>query len=322
MHSLLRQAGLNAVSDHKRNTGPMQQAQRCGARTRAGVTCQSPAIRGAARCRMPGGKRSGAPEGNHNAGVTVSYTKEVWAREAKVRGPGSAASRSNRRLARQDPTSVTAKLTPPKKGPKMRDKYFAGQSARITEICRLNRDDMWLIIGHASCPVDRISLARECRKRMAQPAWMLSRYGPRRIRAANEELGASVQFTLRTIDWLLRPRDGGSEAERPVELEAATLLAEVIALIVDAEALKIPHLQELNRALMQSASRTFNLCRVSQGANPAFSKLDKDSLIEIESNAIGLGIVLDHVQSAIPHKIAKLRRPRRHSAGAPYSQLA
>ena len=42
-------------------------APRCGARTRAGGACLSPAIRGRRRCRMHGGKGSGAPRGNRNA---------------------------------------------------------------------------------------------------------------------------------------------------------------------------------------------------------------------------------------------------------------
>lgn len=41
-------------------------APRCGARTRSGAPCRSPAIVGKARCRMHGGKGSGAPRGNRN----------------------------------------------------------------------------------------------------------------------------------------------------------------------------------------------------------------------------------------------------------------
>jgi glucans biosynthesis protein len=51
---------------------PMQperlaQAPRCHARTRSGMPCRSPAVKGKARCRMHGGKGSGAPRGNRNA---------------------------------------------------------------------------------------------------------------------------------------------------------------------------------------------------------------------------------------------------------------
>ena len=40
-------------------------APRCGARTRAGGPCRSPAVGGSERCRMHGG-RAGAPLGNRN----------------------------------------------------------------------------------------------------------------------------------------------------------------------------------------------------------------------------------------------------------------
>jgi hypothetical protein len=42
-------------------------APRCGARTRSGLSCRSPAVNGSRRCRMHGGKGSGAPCGNRNA---------------------------------------------------------------------------------------------------------------------------------------------------------------------------------------------------------------------------------------------------------------
>ncbi|WP_082545576.1 MULTISPECIES: HGGxSTG domain-containing protein [unclassified Sphingomonas] len=45
----------------------LAQAPRCGARTRCGAPCRSPAVQGRARCRMHGGKGSGAPRGNRNA---------------------------------------------------------------------------------------------------------------------------------------------------------------------------------------------------------------------------------------------------------------
>lgn len=52
---------------HQRNVGPMQASPRCQARTRSGALCQAPKIAGAARCRMHGGRGSGAPRGNKNA---------------------------------------------------------------------------------------------------------------------------------------------------------------------------------------------------------------------------------------------------------------
>ena len=70
---------------HQRNTGPMQAAPRCGARTRSGAPCAAPAIAGAARCRMHGGKGSGAPQGNHNALKSGLYTRPMLERCARTR---------------------------------------------------------------------------------------------------------------------------------------------------------------------------------------------------------------------------------------------
>ena len=56
------------MSDHVRDTGPMLASPRCGAKSRAGGSCRSPAVHGKKRCRMHGGARkSGAPKGNRNA---------------------------------------------------------------------------------------------------------------------------------------------------------------------------------------------------------------------------------------------------------------
>jgi len=44
----------------------MRGAKRCGAKTRSGKPCQSPAMANG-RCRMHGGPSPGAPKGNHNA---------------------------------------------------------------------------------------------------------------------------------------------------------------------------------------------------------------------------------------------------------------
>ena len=44
----------------------LRAADRCGAKTRAGGTCQCPAIRGRARCRIHGGRSTGAPKGSRN----------------------------------------------------------------------------------------------------------------------------------------------------------------------------------------------------------------------------------------------------------------
>jgi len=65
---------------HRRNVGPMQASRRCGAKTRAGSPCRSPAVGGKARCRMHGGaKGSGAPRGNTNAFKHGWYSAETRA---------------------------------------------------------------------------------------------------------------------------------------------------------------------------------------------------------------------------------------------------
>src|SRR5260370_23399741 len=62
------QAGSTGMSDHARNTGPMLASPRCGAKTRCGGACRSPAVHGKKRCRMHGGAPgSGAPKANQNA---------------------------------------------------------------------------------------------------------------------------------------------------------------------------------------------------------------------------------------------------------------
>lgn len=53
-------------------------ARRCGARNRAGTSCQSPAIRGRSRCRLHGGLSPGAPRGNRNG----NFTDGFWTRDA------------------------------------------------------------------------------------------------------------------------------------------------------------------------------------------------------------------------------------------------
>lgn len=61
-------------------TGNPQSAPRCGAHSRrTGEPCRAPAIRGKQRCRMHGGKGSGAPRRNQNAVTSGDYT-------AKARG--------------------------------------------------------------------------------------------------------------------------------------------------------------------------------------------------------------------------------------------
>jgi uncharacterized protein YjcR len=63
------------TGDHPRNTAPMLASRRCGAKTRSGKSCRSPAVHGNKRCRMHGGAPgSGAPIGNQNALKHGLYT--------------------------------------------------------------------------------------------------------------------------------------------------------------------------------------------------------------------------------------------------------
>lgn len=65
------------VGDHERNTAPMAASPRCGAKTRKGSACLSPAVSGKKRCRMHGGAaRSGAPKGNQNALKHGAFTRK------------------------------------------------------------------------------------------------------------------------------------------------------------------------------------------------------------------------------------------------------
>jgi hypothetical protein len=74
------------TSAHKRNTGPMLSSSRCGAKTRSGSPCRSPAVRSKRRCRMHGGAPgSGAPRGNQNARKHGLYTREAKAARRRIR---------------------------------------------------------------------------------------------------------------------------------------------------------------------------------------------------------------------------------------------
>lgn len=55
---------------------PMHLSPRCGARTRSGTPCRSPAMANG-RCRMHGGKSPGAPIGNDHACKHGYYTADA-----------------------------------------------------------------------------------------------------------------------------------------------------------------------------------------------------------------------------------------------------
>jgi hypothetical protein len=74
------------TGDHPRNTGPMLASRRCGAKTRSGKSCRSPAVHGNKRCRMHGGAPgSGAPEGNQNALKHGLYRKAAIEERKQLR---------------------------------------------------------------------------------------------------------------------------------------------------------------------------------------------------------------------------------------------
>jgi hypothetical protein len=74
------------MSDHIRNTGPMRASPRCGAKTRAGGACRSPASRGKKRCRKHGGgPGSGAPRANRNARKHGRFTEEAIGERRLIR---------------------------------------------------------------------------------------------------------------------------------------------------------------------------------------------------------------------------------------------
>lgn len=74
------------TGSHMRNTGPMRQTPRCGAKIMNGAPCEAPAVSGKARCRMNGGAAgSGAPKGNQSALKHGSHTEEAKAFRRYVR---------------------------------------------------------------------------------------------------------------------------------------------------------------------------------------------------------------------------------------------
>jgi hypothetical protein len=74
------------TGDHPRNTGPVLSSPRCGAKTRSGKPCMSPAVHGKKRCRMHGGAPgSGAPSGNKNALKHGLYTREAIEERRQLR---------------------------------------------------------------------------------------------------------------------------------------------------------------------------------------------------------------------------------------------
>jgi hypothetical protein len=73
------------MSGHIRNTGLMLASPRCGAKTRCGDACRSPAVCGKKRCRMHGGAPgSGAPKANQNARRLGLFTGDAIAERGQI----------------------------------------------------------------------------------------------------------------------------------------------------------------------------------------------------------------------------------------------
>ncbi|MFH1974657.1 MAG: HGGxSTG domain-containing protein [Pseudomonadota bacterium] len=57
---------------------------RCGAKTRSGTPCKSPAMTNG-RCRLHGGKSTGPPKGNQNAFKHGLYSRDAIERRRYIR---------------------------------------------------------------------------------------------------------------------------------------------------------------------------------------------------------------------------------------------
>jgi hypothetical protein len=64
----------------------MLASPRCGAKTRSGGACRSPAVHGKKRCRMHGGAQgSGAPKANRNAWKHGLFTRGAIEERRQIR---------------------------------------------------------------------------------------------------------------------------------------------------------------------------------------------------------------------------------------------
>jgi hypothetical protein len=86
---------LNQRNSPMQSKLPMHLSRRCGARTRSGTPCRSPAMLNG-RCRMHGGTSLGAPRGNENAFKHGRYAAEAIRRRQET----SALIRAMKTLAR------------------------------------------------------------------------------------------------------------------------------------------------------------------------------------------------------------------------------
>lgn len=74
------------MSGHIGNAAPMLASPRCGAKTRSGGACRSPAVHDKKRCRMHGSAPgSGAPRANRNARKHGLFTGAAVAERQQIR---------------------------------------------------------------------------------------------------------------------------------------------------------------------------------------------------------------------------------------------
>lgn len=83
---MVRKSQNNPTQRPTGATYAFMRSPRCGAKTRRETACMAPAVRGNKRCRMHGGKGSGAPKGSQNALKHGRSTREAIAerREANA----------------------------------------------------------------------------------------------------------------------------------------------------------------------------------------------------------------------------------------------
>src|SRR5450755_4231759 len=74
----------NLRNNPTRSKFTIHPSRKCGARTRTGNPCKSPAMPNG-RCRMHGGKSPGAPKGNRNAWKHGHYSAQSIALRKQVR---------------------------------------------------------------------------------------------------------------------------------------------------------------------------------------------------------------------------------------------
>ena len=186
--------------------------------------------------------------------------------------------------------------------------FFAEKSAEVSELCRLAREDMYRIQDHSIEAVDRVAVARECLKRRTSAIEIRRIYGPRYVRGAADELNQSLELAVRIIAWLWEWRPHRIALERPVELKTATILGEVVRVIVAVGTLKITRLNVLSRTFHELKRSAWLLYTRTEG--PDINQMDDALRFDVQTGALGLCHKADDVASQITGERNRLRRPR------------